>query len=43
MKFIEVAGKKIRLASRFARLFAFLIAEETSLDKELAELKAKVQ
>ena len=25
MKFIEVAGKKFRLASRFARLFAFLI------------------
>ena len=25
MKFIEVAGKKLKLASRFARLFAFLI------------------
>ena len=25
MKFIEIAGKKLKLASRFARLFAFLI------------------
>ena len=25
MKFIEIAGKKFKLASRFARLFAFLI------------------